>query len=479
MLTQLPWLGPLIVFGLVVFVHELGHFIAAKAFRVYAPRFSIGFGPALLRKRFGETEYVLASLPLGGYVRMASRDDETASALEGGNESEALPADDPRYDPTALMPFGPHPVPADRTFEAKPLWQRLIIMVAGVTMNVVLAIVVMSAIAKSVGKSTLETRTVGRVDAPAWAPQLATQIASGDTIVSVGGQRVSSWNAFLDAIDTTPDTLLTIATNRGEATLPVGPVGSRRRDELGAAIAPWSPPVIGAVTPGSPAARGGLQAGDTLLVVGGAPIRLWTDMTGIVSRSPGVPVAFTIKRGTATRDLAIKPDSVPLESAEGGRRYRGLVGIAPVDMARHEPIPVSQAVKLGWSATWRSVGLVTGFLGNLVRGRVSVRELGGPIAITQASVNAARSGVQELFALLAFLSVNLAVMNLLPIPILDGGQIVMNVAESVKGRPFSMRTKENFARVGLLAIALLFVVVMFNDIRRIAGTAMDFLSRVF
>ncbi|NUQ20031.1 MAG: RIP metalloprotease RseP [Gemmatimonadaceae bacterium] len=479
MLTQLPWLGPLIVFGLVVFVHELGHFIAAKAFRVYAPRFSIGFGPALLRKRFGETEYVLASLPLGGYVRMASRDDETASALEGGNESEALPPEDPRYDPTALMPFGPHPVPAERTFEAKPLWQRLIIMVAGVTMNVVLAIVVMSAIAKSVGKSTLETRVVGRVDAPAWAPQLGTAIATGDTIVSVNGHRVTSWNDFLGTLDETPDSMLTIATNRGAVSVAAGAAGSKRRDEIEGAIAPWSPPVIGAVTPGSPAARGGLQAGDTLLVVGGTPIRLWTDMTGIVSRSAGVPVAFTIKRGSTTRDLSIKPDSVPLETTDGSHRYRGLVGIAPVDMARHEPISVPDAAKLGWNATWRSVGLVVGFLGNLVRGRVSVRELGGPIAITQASVNAAKSGVQELFALLAFLSVNLAVMNLLPIPILDGGQIVMNVAESVKGRPFSMRTKENFARVGLVAIALLFVVVMFNDIRRIAGTAMDFLSRAF
>jgi regulator of sigma E protease len=129
--------------------------------------------------------------------------------------------------------------------------------------------------------------------------------------------------------------------------------------------------------------------------------------------------------------------------------------------------------------TWRSVSLILDFLGKLVTGNASVRDMGGPIAITQASVNAARGGLETFFGLLAFISVNLAVMNLLPIPILDGGQIVMNVAESVKGRPFSMRTKENFARVGLVAIALLFVVVMFNDIRRIAGSAMDFLSRVF
>ncbi|HEX2779299.1 MAG TPA: RIP metalloprotease RseP [Gemmatimonadaceae bacterium] len=479
MLTKLPWLGPLIVFGLVVFVHELGHFIAAKAFRVYAPRFSIGFGPALWRKRWGETEYVLASLPLGGYVRMASRDDETASALEGGNESESLSADDPRYDPAALMPFGPHPVPPDRTFESKPLWQRLIIMVAGVTMNIVLAIVVMSAIAKAAGKATLETRVVGRVEAPSWATGLSEAIGAGDTIVSVGGRRVANWNQILSAIGESPDTMLRIAGNRGTATVPVGPVGSRRREELAGSIAPWSPPVIGTVAPSSPAARGGLRAGDTLVTVGGTPVRNWADMTGIVVRSPGVPVEFTVRRGAETRTLTVRPDSAQLPTADGSKRYRGLVGITNVDIARHEPIGAGEALSVGWRATWRSVDLVVGFLGNLVRGRVSVRELGGPIAITQASVNAAKTGVEELFALLAFLSVNLAVMNLLPIPILDGGQIVMNVAESVKGRPFSMRTKENFARVGLLAIALLFVVVMFNDIRRIAGSAMDLLSRVF
>ena len=148
-------------------------------------------------------------------------------------------------------------------------------------------------------------------------------------------------------------------------------------------------------------------------------------------------------------------------------------------MTVHEAVGFSEALSLGWTGTWANVALVGNFLKDLASGRASMKDMGGPIAITQASVDAAKSGPSTLFMLLAFLSVNLAVMNLLPIPILDGGQIVMNVAESIKGRPFSMRTKENFARVGLVAIALLFVVVMFNDVRRIAGTAMGFLSRIF
>ena len=140
---MLALVAPILVFGLVIFVHELGHFVAAKLMGVYAPRFSIGFGPALFRKRRGETEYVLAALPLGGYVRMASRHDAEAALLEGGNEESAsLKPGDPGYDPDAMMPFGPKPIPEHRWFESKSLAARLFIMIAGVVMNVVLAFVV-------------------------------------------------------------------------------------------------------------------------------------------------------------------------------------------------------------------------------------------------------------------------------------------------------------------------------------------------
>src|SRR6185503_3098753 len=139
-IRMLSWLAPIIVFGLVVFVHELGHFIAAKLTGVYAPRFSIGFGPALLKKRWGETEYVLAALPLGGYVRMASREDEATAFLEGGSENSATVATKKEdFDPNAMIPFGPKPIPESRWFESKPLVLRLVIMLAGVTMNALLA----------------------------------------------------------------------------------------------------------------------------------------------------------------------------------------------------------------------------------------------------------------------------------------------------------------------------------------------------
>ena len=480
MLSKLPWLGPLIVFGLVVFVHELGHFLAAKAFGVYAPRFSIGFGAALLRKRFGETEYIIAALPLGGYVRMASRDDEATAFIEGGSEEGShRPEKDKSYDPNGMVPFGPRPVPANRWFESKPLWQRLVIMLAGVTMNIVLAIVVLTALIKSEGRHITETRAVGAVDTLAWAPELRT-LAVGDTIVSVAGSQVRTWNDVQQQIADAPDSVLAIRTQRGEIALRAGRARSDRRAELLNSLVPYLPPVIGKVVSGSPASRAGLVPGDSLVAVGGRPLRTWTDMTAIISASPGKPVAFVVARDSGIATLTIKPDSTPVNNPGAKQAsYRGMIGVTVKDASRREPIGMGAAVQAGWYGTWASTGMVVRVVRDLLMGRLSVSQLGGPIQITRASVDAARDGASRLFELLAFLSINLAVMNLLPIPILDGGQIVMNIAEAVKGSPFSMRTRENIMRVGLLAIGLLFVVVTFNDLRRLAGVARDFLTRVF
>src|SRR6476620_9234151 len=150
----MAFLAPILVFGLVIFVHELGHFIAAKALGVYAPRFSIGFGPSIFKFRRGETEYILAWLPLGGYVRMASRHDAETAFLEGGAEEASKRAEsDKGYAPNAMIPFGPKPVPGDRWFESKPLWARIVIMIAGVVMNIVLAIVVGAGLGSKYGES--------------------------------------------------------------------------------------------------------------------------------------------------------------------------------------------------------------------------------------------------------------------------------------------------------------------------------------
>lgn len=399
---MLSWLAPVFVFGLVVLVHELGHFLAAKWLGVYAPRFSIGFGPALWRRRFGETEYIIGALPLGGYVRMASREDEASAFLEGGSEQPSVPVVNANasptmtgdehqvkgrpadWDPDALVPFGPKPVPEHRWFESKPLWGRLVIMIAGVTMNVVLALVVSTGLYMGYGR-------------------------------------------------------------------------------------PYRPAVVDSVVAGRPAERAGLQVGDSIVAVNGEAVRRWTQVTAIIGQSAGREIALEVMRGGQPVTVRVTPELVSDTNEVGMVVELGRIGAASSLRVERESVSLGESVVAGWNSTWAMGSAVISVVGGLVTGQVAVSQLGGPIAIARSSVEAARSGMETLFSLIAFLSINVAILNMLPIPILDGGQILLNVAEAIKGSAFSMRTREYILRVGLLAIALLFVLVMFNDIKSLVG----------
>jgi regulator of sigma E protease len=375
----MAWLAPILVLGLVIFVHELGHLWAAKAFGVYAPRFSIGFGKALWRKRWGETEYVVALIPLGGYVRMASREDAATNAFEG--ELEDRKGSQEPEDPEAMIPFGPKPIPADRWFESKPLWQKAIILLAGVTMNVILALVV------SIG------------------------------LFAFNGRQ-------------------------------------------------YIPPVIATVVDTMPAAQAGFAPGDSIVAVNGVATPTWNAVVEAVSTKPGQQVTIEVQRAGAPLTLRVVPaEAMAPNPATGVEEVVGRVGMTPVDRVISEPVGLGTAVAMGSTATYRMGANVLAVLGGLVTGKVSVQNLGGPVAIARTSVEAARTGVQNLFSLIAFLSINLAILNLVPIPLLDGGQLIMHTAETIKGSAFSDTTREWIARVGLAAIGLLFVTVMFNDLK--------------
>jgi regulator of sigma E protease len=410
---MLAWLAPLLVFGLVIFVHELGHFIAAKWAGVYAPRFSIGFGPALWKRRRGETEYIIASIPLGGYVRMASKEDHTAAFLEGGGEAPAEgeppvdpaadggvqrertvpaagtaaePAERPKdWDPDAMIPFGPRPIPPDRWFESKPLWKRLIIMLAGVTMNALLA----------------------------W-------------IVTVG-----TYAAY------------------GRAHLA---------------------PVVDSVVAGRPAADAGFRPGDTLMAINGRSIESWPAAVQHIAESPGEPLVVEVARGTRVQ-LAVTPEADTATNIFTGRTERiGRVGLVPRMVIERVPVGPVEAVSGGTRATIAMAGAIVSVVRGLFTGHIGMETLGGPIRIAQTSVEAGRAGLEPLLTLIAFISINLAVLNLLPIPILDGGHIVMQIAEAIRGRPFGPRTREWILRFGLALILLLILTVMYNDIRALLGS---------
>ncbi len=462
---MLAILAPLLVFGLVIFVHEFGHFIAAKALGVYAPRFSIGFGPPIFKFRRGETEYVLAWLPLGGYVRMASRHDAETAFLEGGSEeASALPTTDPDFDPNAMVPFGPKPVPEDRWFESKPLWARIVIMLAGVIMNVVLALAVATAIEYSYRRVVVPTTVVGRVDTTG-APAAMAQLRAGDSILSVNGKPTHTWNDVYTRIFGMTGNTLEITTQRGAVTIPVAkPVDAPQRVATG--LQPYMAPVIDSVLPGEPAANAHVQRGDSVVSVDGQPVTTWPDIVDRVAGSAGRPVVLGLSRAGQIATVTVTPRAVAdTDRTTGEVRTVGRMGAMRVDRSHVERVSLGEAITGGWRATVSNAGMVFKILRGIGNGAVSVTELGGPIAITRMSVSEARKGVVFLFNLIAVLSINVAILNLLPIPILDGGQIMINVLESAKGRPFSMRTRENILRFGLVAIGLLFAIVMFNDTR--------------
>ncbi len=229
----------------------------------------------------------------------------------------------------------------------------------------------------------------------------------------------------------------------------------------------YVPAVVDSVVAGRPAALAGLAVGDSIVAISGSPIQRWTQVLDKVTASPGQPLDIDVVRAGGDRTtLHITPAlSDDVDQVTGAPVKVGRIGAAPRATITREAVDFGDAVSSGWDATWRMGGAVVKVVGGLFSGAVSVKQLGGPIAIARTSFQAAKNGWEDLLSLLAFLSINVAVLNMLPIPLLDGGQILMRVIESAKGSEFSVRTQEMIARVGVMAIALLFALVMFNDIK--------------
>jgi regulator of sigma E protease len=214
--------------------------------------------------------------------------------------------------------------------------------------------------------------------------------------------------------------------------------------------------------------------------VAGQNVRSWTDMVDQVGKSADKPIPFVVRRGTSTDTIVVTPKSTTAQNPITGKEETvGRIGAVVKDPAIRVPVKFGEAVSAGFRLTASNAGAVFKILKQIGTGAVSVRELGGPIAITRASVSAARSGLDDLFSLIALLSINVAVLNLLPIPILDGGQILINILESAKGSPFSLKTREHILRFGLVAIALLFAIVMYNDTRAGFAKLFGWLGKVF
>jgi regulator of sigma E protease len=292
---------------------------------------------------------------------------------------------------------------------------------------------------------------------------LLASIRAGDTLTRVNGIAVRTWTDAIGRILRSDDSVR-IETNRAAVTVTLARRGAPSAQAVAEALGVRLPPVIGDVIAGEPAARAGLRGGDTVVTIDGVRVEWWADMVVLVSRAPERALTLEVGRRDGRTSLTVTPRAlVDIDPLTGERGRVGKIGAVPLDVSVREPVSAGEAVAAGVRATWFMGTSIIGTVRDLVTRRVSMDQLGGPIAITRASVQAARGGMESLLYLIALLSVNVAILNLLPIPILDGGQILINVLESAKGSPFSLRAREYILRGGLLVILLLFVLVMFND----------------
>ncbi len=437
--------GLIAVLGILIFVHELGHFLAAKAVGIAVLRFSLGLGPKTkLAFRRGETEYCLSWVPFGGYVKMAGLEDEegTATALEGTREDVE--------------------VPPERTFDAKPLGARIFVISAGVAMNALFALLVFSLVAGFYGTTVNPTVTVAEVRGaglPLGAAPLGT-LQRGDRIVRINGDSMTGWQHIVETILTGSAPLRLEVAGRAAPVLVDVPLREQQgRMAVAEALVPLMEPVLGRIRPGLPADSAGLVAGDRVLAVNGDTIETWPDLVRKLSTSPGSTLVLRVERGGDRREVTV----IPRGYREGGRTV-GRIGVeAPVRVERYG---LAGTLRAGVRETGDAFGLVLFTLKGLVLGDLSPRDIGGPILIGQLAGEAARIGLEAFLRLLALISVNLAVLNLLPIPVLDGGHLVFLVAEGVRRKPLSVQLRQRLTQAGLVFLLVLMVLAVFNDVTR-------------
>ena len=449
-----------VVLGAVIFVHEVGHFLAAKATGVGVLRFSIGFGPATpLRFRRGDTEYVLSWFPFGGYVMMAS-EEETADeaggvrALEGGAAEQGFPP--------------------EQQFEGKPLWARILVITAGVLMNAVFAWGIYATLALGYGRQEDPTTTIAAVD-PAMLPEGAAALSAvpyPQAVVRLNGDTVGSWNDLQSALLDPTSRVLRFEFAGGGSPVTVevpGTPGSDRVRLLRALKAAWAPR-LGYLAPGRPAAGAGLATGDLVLAANGDTVRYWDDLVRVIEAHANLTVTLAVQRADSLFTVRLVPTAESdTDLVAGGRRVVGKVGAGPLIEPRHVRYGLPGAVREATRQAWADAGLVVFAVKGLITRDVSPRELGGPIFIAQLSGQLAQLGLEPLLRFIALFSINLAVLNLLPIPVLDGGRLLFLLVEGIRGRPLSRTLRMRLSQVGVALLLAIMLLALTNDVLRLFG----------
>lgn len=439
----------LVAITLLVAVHEYGHYLVARLSGIKVLRFSIGFGKPLFSRRAGadQTEYCISALPLGGYVKMLDE-----------REGDVAPAD------------------AHRSFNAQPIWQRIAVLLAGPAFNFLFVIVAFWVLFLY-GVPT-QKAVVGVVEADSLAAHA--DLRSGDTIVAVAGNAVNGWEpAFLsileDMVDDGRIDLRVAASDGAErpVTIEVGDDSARLTEPgallTGLGFSPWSlPALVGELAPESPAGAAGMLPGDEIISIDAEPVRNFRDMVGILAKyDAAVPVVVEYVRHEAVREANV---TLMAKSNDGVVRY--VLGIIADSSLRDEMVEIVRfgplaAIPAAVGRLTETTGYTLRMLGRMLTGDVSLKNLSGPVSIAQFAGQAAQAGLDYYIWFLAVISISLGILNLLPIPLLDGGQIVYQIFEWITGSPLSDRAQMVGQQFGILVLLGVMGFAFYNDLARL------------
>ncbi len=437
-------LAAIVVLGILIFVHELGHFLVAKRSGVGVLKFSLGFGPKLLGVKRGETEYLLSAFPLGGYVKMIGEDPADASV------ETADPA---------------------RSFSQKSVATRARIILAGPVANLLLPVAIFWGVFATVGQPYF-LPIVGAPDPGSPAAQAG--LLPGDRVQALNGERIERWTDVEAAVQASAGTPLNFTVVREGRAFDVRltPRAVVTPDIFGQEAQAWDVGLhpllstrIGQVLPGHVAEQAGLRSGDLIVALNGIPIVEWEQLAKTIHESPGKPVRLTVERDGRRFDVLVTPRSTKQQTASGEEEI-GLIGIGPAAESHYQRLnPVTALVAGAKKTAELSVLIVQGFV-KLIEAKISPKTIGGPILIGQLAGEVVQRGPVEFLSFTALLSINLAILNLLPIPVLDGGHLLFSLIEWLRGKPVSLRKREIAQQVGMVLLVGLMIFAFYNDITR-------------